>query len=213
MTYLWVVNATSTTTPRAAQASEWQGLKRELKLQWTILLGFVALLWGLEIVDTVLGNSLDGLGIRPRSGAGLVGILLAPFLHGGFAHLAANSVPLLMLGWLVMLRETRHFFVVGIVATLVGGIGVWLVGASNSVHIGASGVVFGFLGYLLLRGYFERRFWPIVGSVLIGLAYGGMLFGMLPGQVGISWEGHLFGFLGGVVSARLLRSQLAQKRT
>ncbi|HZO11888.1 MAG TPA: rhomboid family intramembrane serine protease [Polyangiaceae bacterium] len=199
--------------PEKKKASgEWAGLKRELKLQAIILFGFVALLWAIEIVDQVVfRGALDNLGVRPRSLVGLPGILLAPFLHGGFAHLMANSVSLLLLGWLVMLRETRDFFVVAVLGTLVGGIGIWLIGPSGSIHIGASIVVFAMLGYLLLRGWFDRRFWPIAGSVVIGLLYGGMLFGMLPGQAGISWEGHLFGFVGGGLAARLLGPRTSPK--
>lgn len=192
--------------PESAR-SIWRGFKRELKLQAAILVGFLALLWAIELLDLVVfGGALDGFGIRPRSVVGLRGIPLAPLLHGGIGHLAANSGPLLVLGWFVMMRRTRHFFLVGGIGTIVGGIGVWLIGASNSVHIGASIVVFAFLGYLLLRGWFERRFWTIAGSVAVGILYGGALFGLLPGQAGISWEGHLFGFIGGGLAARLLRA-------
>jgi membrane associated rhomboid family serine protease len=187
--------------------SVWQDLKKEIKLQATILFGFVALIWALEVVDLVIfGGGLDRFGIRPRSLVGLRGIPLAPFLHGGFGHLAANTGGLIMLGWFVMLRRTAHFFVVGAICTVVGGIGVWLIGASSSTHIGSSIVIFGFLGYLLLRGFFDRRWLVMAGSVAVGLLYGGALFGLLPGQPGVSWEGHLFGFLGGVLSARLLRA-------
>ncbi|MEJ7728677.1 MAG: rhomboid family intramembrane serine protease [Polyangiaceae bacterium] len=183
-------------------------LKRELFTQAAIRGGGLALLWVLEIVDQLfLHGSLDQLGIRPRTLTGLRGILLAPLLHGGFAHLVSNSVPLLVLGWMVMLRETRHIFPVTALATLVGGLGVWLVGAPGSVHIGASIVVFGYLGYLLLRGWFERSLWSIVGSLFVAVLYGGLVLGVLPGQAGVSWEGHLFGFLGGVLAARLMRKK------
>jgi membrane associated rhomboid family serine protease len=179
------------------------GILSELKLQASVLLGFTALLWAVEIVDALLfSGGLDGLGIRPRSVVGLRGIALAPLLHGGFGHLIANTVPLLVLGWFVMLRDVRYWFIVGACATFMGGAGVWLIGASNSVHIGASIVVFGFLGYLLLRGVFERKLLTILGSLAVGAMYGGALFGILPGTPGISWEGHLFGFIGGGVAAR-----------
>src|SRR5687768_16444751 len=99
----------------------WSGVTRELKLQATILVAFIGLLWTLELCDAiVLGGALDGWGIRPRSFSGLRGILLAPLLHGGFGHLIANTVPLAVLGWFVMLRETRHFFTVGALGTVVG---------------------------------------------------------------------------------------------
>lgn len=182
-----------------------ESIKKELKLQVGILGGFTALLWVLEILDAVLFmGGLDAFGIRPRSIVGLRGVILAPLLHGGFGHLIANTVPLLILGWFVMLRATKDWFTVGAFATFIGGMGTWLIGASRSVHIGASGVVFGFLGYLLFRGVFERKFWPIVGSLVVGFMYGGAIWGVLPGQPGISWEGHLFGFLGGILAAKVL---------
>lgn len=177
-----------------------------LKLQGVILLLIVGAMWLEEAVDlSVFGGALDRLGIQPRNPNWLWGILLAPFLHGGFAHLMANTPPFLVLGWLVMLRRLRDFFVVALTAMLVGGAGVWVLGAPGSVHIGASGVVFGFLGYLLLRGYFERSFTAILLAVVVAVVYGGALWGLLPTQPGVSWEGHLFGFLGGGGAARLLR--------
>ncbi len=192
-------------------SSGWSGMKRELKAQAAILFGFVAILWAIELIDlTLFGGGLDGWGIRPRSIVGLRGIVLAPFLHGGIGHLAANTGPLIVLGWFVMLSQTRHFFTVGIMSSVVGGIGVWLIGATSSVHIGASITIFGFLGYLLLRGWFDRRFWVIIGSVLVALSYGGLVFGVLPGQPGISWEGHLFGFVGGALAARVMRPKTSE---
>jgi membrane associated rhomboid family serine protease len=191
----------------------WARIKRELKLQATVLFSLVAFMWAIEIVDLlVFGGALDGWGVRPRSVVGLRGILFAPFLHGGFAHLIANTGPLLILGWLVMWRETHHFFLVAAIGSLVGGLGIWLIGASASVHIGASIIVFALLGYLLLRGWFDRRLLPILGSVAVAVLYGGMLFGLFPGQTGISWEGHLFGFAGGGLAARLLNAPTAQRR-
>ncbi|MCA9623669.1 MAG: rhomboid family intramembrane serine protease [Myxococcales bacterium] len=183
----------------------WQDVKRGLKLQLVILGTFVAILWGLEIVDSVLlGGYLDHFGIRPRTVSGLWGILLAPFLHGGLGHLAANTGPLVVLGWLIMWRKTSDFFVVSLIGGLVAGLGTWLIGSPNSVHIGASGLCFAYLGYLLLRGFFERRLFPIIGSVVVGGLYGGLIFGILPGTPGISWQGHLFGFLGGILAAWLM---------
>lgn len=181
-------------------------VKREAKATALPLGGMVGAMWVLEVVDTVLRGALDQYGIVPRTLVGLRGIVFAPFLHGGFAHLMSNTVPLLVLGFIIMLRRKRDLAYVSIMSALVGGLGVWLIGASKSVHIGASILVFGYLGYLLSRGIFERRFWPILGSVVVFFLYGGALLGVLPGQAGISWEGHLFGFLGGVLSAKLMAS-------
>ncbi|WP_437784525.1 rhomboid family intramembrane serine protease [Sorangium sp. So ce1097] len=189
--------------------TETRSITRELKLHAMLLGGFVALLWAIEILDfLIFRGSLDALGIRPRTASGLVGIALAPLLHGGFAHLAANTVPFLALGWLIMLRRTTDLVLVTLLSALVGGLGVWLIGAPSSVHVGASGVIFGYFGFLLLRGWFERSAVSIALSLVVGLVYGGMIWGVLPTRMGISWEGHLFGFLGGVLAARLLAGRL-----
>ena len=185
--------------------NETNAIARELKAQILILGAFVAILGILELVDLLIfAGELNRYGIRPRTLAGLRGILFAPFLHGNFEHLIANIIPLVTLGWFVMLREISDFFGVTIISLLVGGLGTWLIGAPGSVHIGASGLVFGYLGFLVLRGYFERGIMAIAFSLVAFTLYGGIIVGVLPNQPGISWQGHLFGFLGGVLAARLL---------
>lgn len=177
----------------------------ELKNQVTILGAIVVFMWILEIVDLFLFRGrLNAYGIRPRDFVGLRGILFAPFLHADFAHLIANTIPFVTLGWLIMLRETSDFFIVTAITMVVSGVGVWLFGAPFSVHIGASGLIFGYLGFLLLRGVFERSFIAIVLSLIVASLYGGVIWGVLPLQSGISWEGHLFGFIGGILAARML---------
>jgi len=186
---------------------ETKAFVREFKTQVTILGGSVALMWVLELVDVIVFRQrLNIYGIIPREIIGLRGILFAPFLHAGFAHLISNTIPFLVLGWFVMLQETSEFFIVTPIIMLVSGLGVWLIG-SPGVHIGASGVVFGYLGFLLARGLFERNFLSIVLSLLVGSLYGSLIWGVLPTQIGVSWEGHLFGFIGGVLAARFLAKQ------
>ena len=183
-------------------------LSQEIKKQVSILGSFVAIFWILEILDQfVLHNALDSYGIRPHSLIGLRGILFAPFLHGGFGHLIGNTVPFLILGWLVMIQETSDFWIVTIITMIVGGLGTWILGSPNSVHIGASGLIFGYLGFLLLRGYFQRNIPSIILSLVVGFLYGGLIWGVLPMQPGISWQGHLFGFLGGALSAKLIAKE------
>jgi len=180
-------------------------MKRAAGVQGAILFLCVLLAWSVELVDRVVyGGSLERYGIQPRNLGGLWGILMAPLLHVSWVHLTANTIPFVVLGWLVMLRRISDFVVVTALAILIGGLGVWLVGAGNSVHVGASGLIFGYLGYLLARGYFERSLWAVLLGVVALVLYGGVLWGVLPGQPGISWEGHLFGFVGGVAAARLL---------
>ncbi|MDK3159170.1 rhomboid family intramembrane serine protease [Kamptonema cortianum] len=190
---------------------ETNAIAKELKSQALILGTLVAIFWIVEIVDVmVFQGQLDTFGILPRHPIGLRGILLAPFLHGSFNHLIANTLPFLTLGWLVMLKETRDFFIVSAITLLISGLGVWLFGSSG-FHIGASGVIFGYLGFLLLRGYFERSFVTIFLSVVVGFFYGSLLWGVLPTVPGISWEGHLFGFIGGGVAAYLLSDRAKSK--
>ena len=178
---------------------------RRLKSQAIVLGGFIAVIWLVESGDwLVWKGALDGYGIRPRELAGLWGILFAPFLHGDFGHVAANTVPFVVLGWLVALRRISDFFLVSAAIMLIGGLAVWLIGPAHSVHIGASGLVFGYLGFLLLRGYFERSPVAILVAIVVGVVYAGVLPGLLPGQPGISWQGHLFGFAAGIIAARLL---------
>jgi membrane associated rhomboid family serine protease len=177
-----------------------------------ILLGFVALIWLVELVDLFLfRGALDRAGIRPRSESGLWGVVLAPFLHAGPAHLIANTVPLLVLGWLVIVRGIQDFLRVTLLVVLVAGLGVWLFGRPATIHLGASGVVFGYLGYLLLRGFWERSLIAIGIALVAGFLYGGALWGVLPGQRGVSWEGHFFGLAGGAGAASRFRRREAQE--
>lgn len=182
-------------------------MQRQLKIR-ILLLGLpLALMWVIEGLNTLAGHALDAYGIVPRTESGLAGIVWAPFLHGSISHLASNSLPFLILGWFVMLWRVSDFVAVSAIAALTAGLGTWLIAPSGTVHVGASGVIFGYLGFLMARGYFERSLISILLSLAIGVLYGGLLFGVLPGQAGISWQGHLFGFTGGVIAARLLAKE------
>lgn len=180
-------------------------LAKEVRQHLRILGGFVALLWAIELLDLYIFDGwLDQFGIWPRHLIGLRGILFAPLLHHGIGHLLANTVPLFTLGWLIMLRETSDFFVVTVITLVVSGIGTWILGSPNSIHVGASGLIFGYFGFLLSRGYFERSMSSITLSVIAILFYGSLIWGVLPTDDTVSWQGHLFGFIGGVIAARSL---------
>ena len=164
---------------------------------------FVAVMWVVEIVDVVAGD-LDSAGIRPREPEGLIGVALAPVLHGGFGHLIGNTVPFLVLGAAIALSGFARIVAVTVIVALVGGIGTWLTAPAATVHIGASGLVFGFAAYLIARGVWSRRALHLAAGLIVILVYGStLLFGLVP-TPGVSWHGHAFGAVGGVVAAWLL---------
>jgi membrane associated rhomboid family serine protease len=166
------------------------------------LLTVVGIFWIVEIIDVaIFKGKLDNFGIQPHNLVGLRGIIFAPFLHRDFFHLIGNTIPFLTLGWLTMIQETSDFYVVSIVTAIVGGLGVWLFGGAGTTHIGASILIYGYLGFLLLRGYFQKNIPSILLSVIVFIIYGSLIFGVFPSRFGISWQGHLFGFLGGAIAA------------
>ena len=189
--------------------------KQSLARTGTALAGMVALIllcWLIEAFDFVWPMNLDQLGIIPRSVSGLFGILLAPFLHGSFGHLLANTIAILGLGTAVALGGPVRFLSVSVIAGLVSGSAVWLLGSSSTVTVGASGVIYGYLGYLLLAGWYRRSLLAFGGSLVIAVLFGGLLWGMFPFFVGanVSWLGHFSGFVGGILAARLLAPQDAR---
>ena len=164
-----------------------------------VVLSLVAAMWVLEAVDAIVGHRLDQYGIEPRDGDGLIGIVASPFLHDGFGHLAANTVPFAAMGFVIALKGALRLLTVTAIVMLVGGLGTWLVAPAHTIHIGASGVVFGFATDLLSRGAFSRNVLEIAIGVVVAVVWGGVLLGGLVPQEGISWQGHLFGAIGGVV--------------
>jgi len=170
-----------------------------------VMVCWVGLLWVLEVIDVASGHALDTFGISPREIGELRDVVPAAFLHFGFDHLAANSVPLLVLGFLVALSGLRRLLATATVIILASGLGVWFTAPEHSTTAGASGVVFGLLGYLLVRGFVNRRAGDLVVGLLVGVVYGSLLWGVLPTATGVSWQGHLFGLVGGVVAAVAFR--------
>ncbi|NUW45734.1 rhomboid family intramembrane serine protease [Nonomuraea rhodomycinica] len=170
-----------------------------------VMVVILGLMWGVEVVDYVLGGTLDRqFGIVGWEPDGLAGIVFAPFLHVGFGHLMANSLPLLVLGFLAAVRGLGRFFAASALIIVIGGLGTWLT-SPEIITVGASGLVFGYFGYVVCRGLFDRRPLDIVIGVGVAIAYYSILWGLLPNQQGISWQGHLFGLIGGVVAAWVLR--------
>ncbi|WP_235861626.1 rhomboid family intramembrane serine protease [Tersicoccus phoenicis] len=182
-------------------------LREELRRHTVRVVGppvaLVTLMWVVEIVDLLIPLRLDAFGIRPRQLDGLWGVLTAPFLHLGFAHLIANSGAFLVLGVLVGLVSGR-FWTVFAGVTVLGGLGTWLIGDSGSVHVGASGVVYGFAAFALAYGFTARRFGPALAALIVLVLYGGLAVGVLPVNPFVSWQGHLSGAVAGVVVGVLL---------
>lgn len=171
---------------------------------------FVALLYVIEVWDNLTGHRLEENGIRPLETDGLSGIIFAPLLHANWGHLVANTGPALVLGFLVTLAGMSRFVFATAIIWILGGLGTWLIGnvgappGVETNHIGASGLIFGWLTFLLVFGFFTRHAWQIVVGLVVLVVYGGVLFGALPGTFGVSWQGHLCGGIAGVLAAYLL---------
>ena len=172
----------------------------------------VAVLWLLEGVDQASGNELDGFGIQPRTSEGLLGVFVAPFLHGGWAHLAANTVPFFVLGVIVLLDGWGRWLIVTLWVVVGSGATVWLISPTGSLTLGASGVVFGWLTYLIARGFYTRAPGQIALGAVVFLFYGGLLWGVLPTDAQVSWQAHLGGAIGGVLAASRQRRRPVDPR-
>ncbi len=167
----------------------------------------VALLWGIQLADSLSGYWLLRFGIVPRTPGKLEDIFSAPFLHASWSHIEGNTLPLVVLGFLVALRGIGRFVAVTVIVVVVSGLGVWLIAPSGTDTVGASGVIFGYLGYLVARGVIERRLVDLAVALLVGALYWSVLPLLLPGNAGISWQAHLFGLAGGTLAAWWLRSR------
>ncbi len=175
------------------------------------VLAFLAVLWAVETVNTLLGHRLNVFGIYPRELETLPGIVLWPLLHANFQHLIMNTTPLAMLGFFVALRGWRVFAKASLLILVLGGLGVWLFGRP-AYHIGASGLVFGFFGFLVAIGIYEKSLSALAIASFAIFYYGGLIYGVLPAKGFVSWEAHLFGLCAGVFAARVFAIRPRQRR-
>lgn len=179
--------------------------RRAALLEGAAVIGvLLGVMWVLEIVNKIDGQRLSSDGIYPRSLSGLPGVISAPFLHAGFEHLIGNTVPFAILGVLIAIGGARRVIEVTVVVALAAGLGTWLTASSGSDTVGASGIVFGYAGYLVARGFFTRRILELGLGALVAVLFGGALAWDLIPHPGVSWQDHLFGGLGGILAARLL---------
>lgn len=176
--------------------------------QWRKLLVLLVLagaMWGVMAFD-YFADAYDfkQFGIRPGERDSLSGIAFAPFIHGDWQHLASNTLPFVVLGWIVVARSGWHFLFVTLVSAAASGLGSWWFGEHGTFHVGASGLVFGYFGYVFSLAFFERSLSTMGLAVLVGFLYGSLVWGLLPGKEGISWEGHVCGLLGGLACGFML---------
>jgi len=175
--------------------------------------GFLAILWVVELINAATGRNLtQSGGILARDASSLVNILTAPFVHGNLDHLMANALPLFSLGLIAAIPSPKRFLWMTLVVIIVGGIGIWLTSPPGTVTIGASGVVFGYFSYLLLRGLVDRRPADVLVSIGIAIAYGSYMWSAVGiGVTGVSWQGHVSGLVGGIVAALVVRTPKRRK--
>lgn len=179
-------------------------LTEEYRSKVYVILGLFLVFWGVEIINLLVDNSLNVYGIVPREIGGLTGVLFAPFLHGGVGHIAANSFPFVVLGGLTILRGISFFFKISLFIIIASGLAVWVIGQTG-IHIGASSLIFGYFGYLIARAFIEKSRKAAMIAIIVGISFGSMIFGVLPGMPGVSWEGHLTGFLAGIGAAWIFK--------
>jgi membrane associated rhomboid family serine protease len=187
--------------------------KRPEREGLALLAAIVALMWIIEVLNTLDHNGLNVDGLYPRNVEHLWGIFTAPFLHASFAHLFDNTIPLVFMGVIVALRGAARLALVTLIVIIVGGLGTWLISPSNEITVGASGVVFGYATYLLTRGIFNRSLLELLTGAVVGVVFGGALLASLVPHYGISWQGHACGAVAGVIAAWFLaRERGAQGR-
>jgi membrane associated rhomboid family serine protease len=207
------LNATQNVSPARPRNSVKRIIPQHPVRAAIVIAAFTALLYLVEFVDlVVLHGSLNHDGIRPRTLSGLGGVLWSPFLHENWGHLAANTLPILVFGFLAMAGGMAQFVSVTVLVWLVSGLGVWATAGSATVTIGASGIAFGWLAFLLVRAVFNRSFGQIDVALVLLFYWGSILWGLIPGQPDISWQGHVFGAIGGVLGAFLATRATARGR-
>ena len=166
----------------------------------------MGVIWIVSLYGLLVDQGLQfALAVLPRRAEGLAGVLGMPFVHGSMTHLLANTVPMFIFGGILVSRGIGYFFKVSLAIMVLGGAALWLFGR-DSAHIGASGVVFGYFGFLVVRGFYERRLSSLAAALFVIVLYGGMIFGVLPRDDHISWEAHLVGLLAGGLWARAIHA-------
>jgi membrane associated rhomboid family serine protease len=180
---------------------------RKLRDAVVLMAAFVALIWILQVFNWADGYRLDAdFGILPRNVGRLPEIFTAPFLHISWQHIEGNTIPLFVLGVLAAYRGVKKFLLVTLIVAVASGLAVWLF-QGNELTVGASGLIFGYFGYVVIRGFFDRNLLDIGVGAVAGILYWTILQVAIPGTPGVSWIGHVGGLVGGVVAAWVLRER------
>ncbi|MEV6828313.1 rhomboid family intramembrane serine protease [Amycolatopsis sp. NPDC051102] len=191
-----------------ASRSEAETMIAEAKKALWVMVGLLAVLWLVQIVNAVDDYDIGrDLGIMPRDPASLPDVLTSPFMHYGWGHLEANSGPLFIFGFLAAYRGVKKWFGVSLLIIVASGLGVWFTAPSNTVTVGASGLLFGYFGYVIVRGLFDRHPIDIVIGLVMALCFAYQFTSLLPTDERVSWQGHLFGFAGGIIGGWLFRDR------
>jgi len=167
----------------------------------------LAIMWLVFLADFIFPVNFNNFGITPRTVRGLFGIIFSPFLHAGLYHLVSNSLPIFFLTFALLVFYEKIAVKVWTLSAILGGSMVWLLSWRNATHVGASGVIFSLIGFLVASGIFRKSFKAIAVGVLVFFIYGGALWGVLPTNPYVSWEGHLFGLLAGIFLAYVYRNE------
>jgi membrane associated rhomboid family serine protease len=181
---------------------------RKLRDAVVLMVAFIAVIWILQVFNWAAGYRLDSeFGVLPQHVSRLPEIFTAPFLHFSWQHIEGNTVPLFVLGVLAAYRSLTKFLLATLIIAVTSGLAVWLFQSGNELTVGASGLIFGYFGYVVIRGFIDRNLFDIGVGVVAGALYWTILQVAIPGTPGISWIGHLGGLLGGVIAAWVLRDR------
>lgn len=193
----WRKQGKDNTTEPPFDATSWTGAL-------VVMLAVAALLWVVQVVNAAEHYSLNRFALRPRNVDGLWGVLTAPLLHQGWGQLSSDTVSIVLIGWVLLLAGVRSWLTVSAIVLVVGGLLTWLVAPSGAL-VGASGIVFGWLGYLIARAYFSRKIRWILVAALVVFFFGGLLLGLLPTfGAHVPWQAHGSGFASGILAGAVL---------
>jgi membrane associated rhomboid family serine protease len=196
------------TTSEGPARSEAESMIAEAKKAFWVMVGFLALLWAIQIVNAIGGYDLSyEFGVEARDPASLPEIFTAPLLHFSWNHIEANSGPLFVFGFLAAYRGVKKWLGVSVLIIVASGLGIWFISPSPRVTVGASGLLFGYFGYLIVRGLFDRHRIDIVIGLVMALCFAYTFVSLLPTEPGVSWQGHLFGFVGGIIGGWIFRDR------